>query len=485
MKRAILFFSCLLTFLLPHASRAQSSALAERPEVASAISLWQAWIESQVDYSGQPGISAGIVYDQQLIWSHGFGYRDVAKKLPATAQTNYRIASITKLFTSTAILQLRDGGRLQLDDPVAKHLPWFTLRNADAYADTPVVTIRHLLTHTSGLPRESDFPYWTDAQFPTHDQIVEMLHKQDAPFPPETRWKYSNLALALAGEIVSAVSGEPYENYIQKHILDPLGMSTTDFPRSFENDPLLAAAYGRRMPDGTRASAPFMNTKGITPAAGLSSNVEDLAKFVMLQFRDGKAGGNQILKGSTLREMHRLQWIEPDWESGQGLGFAILRQGKRTLVGHGGALAGYRTLVQFSPEDKIGVIILTNSDDGNPGQYSRQFFELVAPEIAKAVAPVSKTRTADPIWNTYVGKYRSSFSDTQVLILDGELVMISPQAQDLKRSLLKLVPVAPNTFRLMGENGGANVGELLVFELDPDGKVVRVKVGSNFTYPVH
>lgn len=478
------FFAGLLVFLsLTFPAHAQHSALADKDEIASAMRLWQAAIESQLAYREQPGISVGIVYDQELIWAKGYGFSNVEKKTSASPQTNYRIASITKLFTSTAIMQLRDAAKLQLDDPVDKYLPWFKVRNEPE--DAPVITIRHLLTHTSGLPRESDFPYWTDAHFPTHEQMVQMLPKQEAAYAPATRWKYSNLAVALAGEIVAAVSGEPYEAYVQKHILAPLGMTSTTFPHSPGEDSKLAAAYGRRMPDNSRDAEPFMDTNAITPAAGLSSNVEDLARFLMLQFRDGKADGSQILKGSTLKEMHRLQWLEPDWESGQGLGFAVFRLGNRTLIGHGGALAGYRTNISFSPEQKIGVIVLTNSDDGDPFVYAKSFYELVAPEIVKAAAPPSKPSAADPAWNNYLGLYRSRWGDSQVLIVNNKLTMINPQSTDVKRSILTLTPVGPHTFKISGENGGANVGELLVFELGSDGKVTRIKVGSNYSYPVH
>jgi CubicO group peptidase (beta-lactamase class C family) len=207
----------LLPFLYVSVVRAQNTPLAEHPEVASSIKMFEAWIDSQMAYRGLPGMSVGIVYNQDLIWSKGFGYSDVDNKTPATPKTIYRMASVTKLFTATAIMQLRDEGKLRLDDPVSKYLPWFTIRHR--FPDTPSITIHHLLTHTSGLPRDAAFPSWMENNFPTREQIIESLPKQETIFPPETRWKYSNLALSLAGEIVSAVSGEPYEGYIQKHHL--------------------------------------------------------------------------------------------------------------------------------------------------------------------------------------------------------------------------------------------------------------------------
>jgi len=129
----------------------------EHPEVRSAIDLLEAWIEAQRVARELPGVSLGIVHDQALVWSGGFGWADVERREPATADTLYRIGSITKLFTATALLILRDAGKLHLDDPLATHLPWFQMKAAAAEAGT--ITIRHLLTHTSGLPREGAFPY--------------------------------------------------------------------------------------------------------------------------------------------------------------------------------------------------------------------------------------------------------------------------------------------------------------------------------------
>ena len=470
----------LVPFLLVSVVQAQNIPLAEHPEVASSISLLEAWIESQMAYRGLPGMSVGIIFDQTLMWSRGFGYSDVEKKIPATPTTIYRLASVTKLFTATAIMQLRDAGKLQLDDPVAKYLPWFTIRTR--YADAPPITIRHLLTHTSGLPREAAFPYWTDNNFPAREQIIETLPKQETIFPPETKWKYSNLALSVAGEIVSAVAGEPYAVYIQQHILEPLGMKSTSIVFPEEHKSRLAVAYGRRMPDGTRAVRPFMDTKGITPAGNLSSTVEDLALFASLQLRKGMSDGNQILKGSTLREMHRVQWLEPDWKSGQGLGFALERDGERTLVGHGGSLAGYRTQITISPEEKIAVIVLTNADDGNPGYYVKQAFNWVAPAIKKATAPSPKVAPVDPDWNKYVGTYRNPWGDSEVLMLNGELVVINPTLDNPKDSILRLIPAGPHTFRITAakKHSGA-IGELAVFEFGPNGKVMRMRVGENYT----
>ncbi|MCJ7624663.1 MAG: serine hydrolase [Anaerolineaceae bacterium] len=459
-----------------------NSKVNSHPELASSIDFLSAWIESQMAYKGQPGISVGIVYDQELIWAKGFGVADLESKKQATSKTIYRIASITKLFTSTAILQLRDAGKLQLDDPVETHLPWFKVQNKHSYS--PPVLIRHLITHTSGLPRESASPYWSTADFPTYEQVRELLPEQELTLPTETKWKYSNLAVSLAGEVVSAVSGMSYEEYVEQNILEPLGMENT-FVRTIDPaNPEFASGYGRRLPDNSRAIRPFGDCKGISPAANMATNVEDLAKFAMLQFRDKPAGGDQILSGFTLREMHSVHWLDPDWQFGWGWGFKVTRLKGKTFAGHGGSLMGYRTEFQLCPEDKIGVIVLTNSDDGEPGVYAEKVFEWVGPEILKALAPKPEKKAADPAWDRYLGKYRSPWGDMQIMVYQGELVAVAPAAPDPSIDITRLTPVADHTFRMKMKNGFGAHGELVVFELDEEGNVERVKMGQNYSYPV-
>jgi CubicO group peptidase (beta-lactamase class C family) len=200
-----------------------SVTLASDPGVRSAIGLLEAWLESQLAYRGWPGLSIGILHDQELTWTRGFGHASLERAERATPDTLYRIASITKLFTSTAILQLRDAGKLRLDDPLTQHVPWFKI--GQAHPDAPPITIQHLLTHTAGLPREIGFPYWTDNDFPTAEAARKRLPEQQAVLATETSWKYSNLGLALAGEVVAAAAGQAFEEYVTERILKPLGMS--------------------------------------------------------------------------------------------------------------------------------------------------------------------------------------------------------------------------------------------------------------------
>ena len=447
----------------------------EHPEVRSAIDLLEAWIEAQRVARELPGVSLGIVHDQALVWSGGFGWADVERREPATADTLYRIGSITKLFTATALLILRDAGKLHLDDPLATHLPWFQMKAAAAEAGT--ITIRHLLTHTSGLPREGAFPYFTDSRFPSIDDIRARLPTQERPLPTETRWKYSNLGATLAGEVVAAVAGESYVDFVRRRILEPLGMTATLVASPASGHPRLATGYARRLLGSTKA--PFNDLRGLTAAGNMTTSVADLARFAMLQLRGGAAGGAQILSGRTLAEMHRVHWLEPDWQAGWGLGFRVLRVRRKTLVGHGGSVRGFRSNLQICPADKVAVVAFVNSDDADAWLYVDKALEWVGDAIAGVTKPPSPT--ADPAWQRYVGRYRSAWRDVQIIVRGGELTVIGPDGPDPLLAPATLRPVAEHTFRVETPDGYGIPGELVVFETDPAGRVRRARFGENYT----
>ncbi len=457
-------------------------SLAQKPEVAAALTVLDAWIAATVAQREQPGLSIGIVYDQDLVWAKGYGFADLDGRVPATPSTIYRIASISKLFTATAVMQLRDAGKLQLEDRVSDRLPWFSIKKT--HEGGPAITIRQLITHTSGLPREVNGVNWSDLSFPSRDDMLRVLPGQETVFPPDTEWKYSNLAVSLAGETVAQVSGEPWSEYVERHILRPLGMTATRVVPE-RGMPGLAVGYGRRVPGRKRETEPFVDIGAESPAGNLASNVDDLAKLVSLQLREGPAGGNQILRGSTLREMHRVQWLRPDWQSGWGLGFSVRRVGDEVRVGHGGSLPGHRTQIEIAVAQRLGVIVLTNADDGDPLRYVNQAFTLLSPAVAKAVTPPDMPKVPDPLWQRYVGRYAWKFSEMQIQILNGELTMIVPEADNPWSSRIILRPVAPNAFKMVATGFSYEpIGELLTFEMDAQNRVTRVRTPYFYWLPI-
>ena len=462
-----------IVLLTPLTATGQS--VADDAGVQSALKLINVWLSAQRDYQDYPGLSAAIVHDQELLWSHGYGFSNLETQTPTNPETIYSICSISKLFTSVALMRFRDEGAVRMDDPVSDHLSWLNIK--ESFPDDPPITVGGILTHSSGLPRESDFPYWSgpDFPFPTRDQLIERVSSQSTLYPADTYFQYSNLGLSLAGEIVAEKSGQPYSDYIQNLILTPLELSDTrtKLPEDLHGGQL-AIGYSAKNRAGEREAIPIWQARGIAPAAGFSSTVLDLAKFSSWQFRVLGTGHTEILSKNTLREMHRVHWLDSDWGTSWGWGFRVLRQNDKTFVGHGGACPGYRTNLQIQTDSKISTIVMVNSNGADPGLYTRRLFEIVEPAVKEALDSTSAEKDFNPEFEKFTGIYSGQpwGGDSAILNYRGKLVGISLSLRDPIAGMTKLKHIEGNTFRRIRDN--EELGEEWVFEEGADGDIVRV-----------
>ena len=477
MFRQIVLASAVLAALLlgPPARAAEHPD----PKVQAGITMLDEWIRSHVEYEGV-GLVIGIVHDQDVVLLKAYGYSSLDPEAPMQEDSIFRIASHSKLFTAISVLRARDAGALRLDDEVATHLPWFDIENRHPKARP--VTVRHLLTHTAGLPRESIHPAWTDFEFPEAEAVRDTISDQETTYATETKWKYSNLGFTLAGMVAGAASGKPFAELVNQGILEPLGMDSTSVgPIPADHKGRLATGYGRRMADGSRMSMPFVDARAFDPATGVSSSVPDMLKFLQWQMRVRDRKSEEVLATNTLLEMQRVHWVQSSWDSGWGLGFSVRHTEDRDLIGHGGSYPGYRTQTQLSPEEDVGVVVFTNAGDGNPGRFLDKAFEWVAPHLAKEE---EETVTYDPDWDIYVGTYRNRWGDTSVLRLEDELVIFSPLSENPDRSKGTLRSTdEPHVFRLESDGFGAH-GELVRFQVNDEGAAVRIYVGVNYSEKV-
>lgn len=470
-RLAALVLSCALTG--GAVAAAEPASLSADPRVVDAVALWSEWLEYQASTSSVPAVSFGIVHDQDLIAGGAFGEANPAENIPATTDTLYSICSISKLFTSVALMQQREAGEVRLDDPVSEHLDWFDIQ--DVHPDDEVITVRRLLTHSSGLPRESDFPYWTDPDypFPTREQIKAKLGDQQTLYPASRYFQYSNLGLSLVGEIVAVASGLPYHDYMRERLLDPLGMGDT-------HTEIPVALHGTRMAvghtalnrDGSRDQVDPFQARGIAPAAGYASSVNDMAKFAMWQFRilDGK--GDDLLRASTLREMQRVHWIDPDWETTWGLGFSVVREDNRTFARHGGGCPGYFTEFRLEPKTKMGAIVLTNAIGSSPGHYAAKAFDLIQPALQSALDSPDDAPVRDGSLARYAGVYGSIWGQTVVVPWKDGLAMLNLASSNPADDMERLKHVEDHTFqRVRGDD--ESLGETIQFEMDDDGSARR------------
>ncbi len=464
--------SCLAASQLGFAAHPAAGGHPTSAKQREAVDLLETWIESVIDYDRIPGLSIAIVHDQELVYAKGFGYMDRERELRATPRTIYSICSISKLFTSVAVMQLRDAGKLSLDDPVAKHLPWFAPEMVSPEDQPP--TLRDLLRHSSGLPCEADRTVWPehDQVNPSREELITRVGSLKMSYAANTTFNYSNLGYALLGEVVSVVSGMEYGDYVQQNIIEPIGLekTTTYLPKDLLGSEL-AIGYGRWPRKGSRVKIDGGDPRSFTSAGGFASTVEDVAKFAMWQFRvlDGKDEG--VLREKTLREMQTAEWSDPPW----GLGFSIWHLGERAMVGHQGGCPGYKSQIILCPEERIAVVVMINATDAPQWSLVFSAYEIMGPALLNP----GGRREGPSEWAGYVGYYTAdkSWSDAEVVQWNGSLAVMWVPAHDPLSSLVMLRRVNENVFRQVGGNG--ELGKHYIFGTDASGRIASMKFNNN------
>jgi CubicO group peptidase (beta-lactamase class C family) len=309
------------------------------------------------------GLSIALVDDQQVVWAEGFGYADEKKEVPATAETVYRIGSITGLFTATAAMQLAAQGRIDIDQPLQKYLPEFSIRSR--FNGNGSITIRSLLTHHSGLPSNILKGMWNNQPEP-YTNVVKLLKEEYVANPPDVVFSYSSVGTTLIGHVVEKVSGRGYVSYINESLLRPLGMTHTGFtPDQGTKGPLSRGYHKDREMDDPRLRD--------VPAGGMQSTVLDLGRFIQMINAKGTLNGNQVLKSDTLAEMLKPQNANIPLDLGlrTGLEWALSGlgdidiQNAGAVAHHSGATMLFRSQIIVLPEHRLGVVVLSNSSSSS------------------------------------------------------------------------------------------------------------------------
>ncbi|HET6573492.1 MAG TPA: serine hydrolase [Fimbriiglobus sp.] len=347
------FRSCLLAWLVVAVPTARGQAPdAYKP----AVERLQALVEREVADKRLPALSVALIDDQRVVWAKGFGHQDRGGKFPATAETVYRVGSVSKLFTDVAVTRLVEAGKIDLDAPVTTYLPDF--KPVNQFDDKPI-TLRHLMAHRSGLIREPPVGNYFDPTGPTLAQTVASVNGIELVYPPGKRTKYSNAAVGVVGYVLEKTRGEKFETYLKRRVLDPLGMASSSFEptpavKTHLADAVMWTYHGREFP------APTFEL-GMAPAGSMYSTVLDLAKFASCLF----AGGKPLLKPETVAAMFRPQFAKPDAKTGFGIGFMIGELDGKKKIGHGGAIYGFATQLSALPAEKLGVVVIASRDVAN------------------------------------------------------------------------------------------------------------------------
>jgi CubicO group peptidase (beta-lactamase class C family) len=325
-----------------------------------------------------PSIAAGVVRDGDTVWSGAVGLADLEANVEATPETQYRVGSITKTFTAVAVMQLRDAGKLDLDDRVEQHIPGIAHGSP---------TLRRMLAHLSGLQREAGEMFVT-GEAPAIDEILEAMAGYELVLPAARAHHYSNLAYALLGEVVARQSGCAYTDYVDERILAPLELVRTTWQ---EQEPR-AVGYLVDEYTGTAGREAHIETGGVAAMGQIWSTVGDLCLWgaFLVGGREG------VLAPDTVEEMWAPQvMLNPDeWTVGWGLGLQLVSHEGRIFGGHGGAMPGFLAGLLVNRETKTGAAVLTNS--GTRAPTSEIAIELAAATIELWPPDVEPWRPESP-----------------------------------------------------------------------------------------
>lgn len=364
------------------AVRGQAPALA--PDLLGRLDAMAA---AELARDGIGGATVGVVAGGALVWAKGYGLADIEAKTPATADTVYRIGSVTKPFTALMLLQLVEAGRVHLSDPVEQYLPEIDRISGRAPA-APPVTLVQLATMTSGIAREpDDLATFLQGPVSRWEQVmIAALAKTSYAHEPGTRYLYSNIGYAMLGAALGRAAGEPYVDYVRARIFGPLGMAHTDFVPGPAITPVLAKGYEIRdgKPDGAPPAREHEGRGYKVPNGAIYSTAGDLARYVALMLGEGP---ETVLKRETVKDnLSRVSSASGDLTSGYGIGFQVQRRGTLVLFGHGGSVAGYRAQVLYEPATKTGVIVLRNAGGGtfNGAGLARSLLEAVVAAQARS-----------------------------------------------------------------------------------------------------
>jgi CubicO group peptidase (beta-lactamase class C family) len=453
-----------------------------------------------------PGIAIAVVKDGQVVLQKGYGIRKLGEAAKITPQSLFRIASNTKAFTTAALAMLVDEGKLHWDDRVVDHMPAFQMY--DPYV-TREMTIRDLLTHRSGLGLGAgDLMFWPATDF-TRDEIIRRIRFLRPASSFRSRYAYDNLLYLVAGQIVSQISGQSWEEFVQRRILTPLGMSRTNAStRALMEASDVAAPHARA--DGKLVALEQTDHDNNAPAGSINSSAEDLAKWMIVQLDRG----GKLFSAAQSKEMWSPQTIlpipvlpkgapaalvamEPQFLA-YGLGWSLRDYRGRKMVYHTGTLAGYVSRTTLIPELNLGVVVLTNQEEtgahtalaytvvdhylGAPAtDWVGAFAELARLEAAEGEAQVraaagkrnANSRPSLPL-ASYAGRYRDPWYGDVLVEQHGARLTIS--FTHTKKLLGDLEHWQYDTFVARWHDRTLNADAYVTFSLKPDGSIDGAKV---------
>ena len=380
MKPSRSVFHLLVTVIcLPTGLPAQDSLSVEVTRVAEAFMQ-----ERRI-----PGLALGIIRNGRPVYAKGLGVARLGSPTSVTERTLFHMASVTKPFVATAIMQLVERGRIDLDAPVTRYLPYFRMKDPRASG----MTIRQLLNHTAGMPDVTDYA-WDRPEYDAGalERYVRGLSDSALLSDPGTKWAYSNIGFEVLADVIAKVSGEAFEDYVQRQILTPAGMKSSTLLMSDLDSTLLAWGHIHRGPTTVEPSNVYPYNRRHAASSTLHSNVTDMLRWAMINLRRGELDGNRILAESSyvrlwapsrdmtaeLQERARQARIEIPWQSyAVGLSWFVVGYRGKRLINHSGGDRGFRSDLYLAPDDSVAVVVMANDQTADVAKLSRAVLDIL------------------------------------------------------------------------------------------------------------
>jgi len=433
------------------------------------------WLEYRTWKTRTPGAQAAVYFDGELQFSRAYGFADVEAGIALTPTHLFRIASHSKTFTATAILQLFEAGKLRLDDVAGDFVPELVA------AGSPVarVTVRDLLEHSAGVIRDGlDGDYWQHARaFPDETELIAMIIDGGDKALPGEGFNYTNIGYSLLGLIIAAASGRSYNDYVATEIVARLGLTNTgpelDPARASE----YAAGYTGFHTSLVRQAVDHVDTRAMAAATGFYATADDLVHYFAAHF----IGDERLLSDSSKRMQQREQWLSDAATPGAahyGLGMIIERVGDHRVVGHSGGYPGHITRSIFDPAAGLAISVLTNAVDGPAAELSNGILRLIDAALVQApTLSLGATGSArsDIDSSRFTGRFANMWGVLDVVQLGERLVSLHPGSPNPLDGLDELEIIDENTLLISKGSGFGSVGESMVYEFDASGAVVSVR----------
>jgi len=431
-----------------------------------AVDYIDSWLDVNFKNSVNfPGMQVAILNRDEMVYSKAFGFSNLEDHKELTTENIFRVASHSKTFTSTAILQLYESGRLSLDDKVSKHLNWFQSSKDVRVAN---ITVRQLMNHSSGISRDgNNSDYWQLLHdFPNKDELIKYISTCSLTYDSDERFKYSNFGYGYLGLLIESVSGLSYRDYMSKNIIEKLGLKSTQPDLINDATDSLVSGYSWGLFGGEQKPYASIDTHALSPAAGFCSNSEDLCTFFSAHFY----GNDILLNDYSKRIMQHGNW-KTSHDDCYGLGMDEVEKDGRKIYGHGGGFCGFKSNTRFDPKKQFVVSVMINTDSVDPRGICSSIINIID-------TFQQNTNCSDKDLNG-LAKFEGRFYSTEgefvdIMFIGGSIFAVNPLWWTDFSKAEKLVVKDNNSLTIEQADGYSSPGEDVVYTFGDNGSAKSI-----------